>query len=357
MQSNVANSRAERETEAEREHQRQLELQRQQYQTGREDLGYERDLGMAETRSEHELTLAGDRSAFEAQMAQDEQALDVWKTNADNESDEWQTAFGAFMRSTSGAAGTSRSLGKWNIEFKDGMDLETGEQKTLMYATNDSIPFALEQVGTRMIPANLSDEEKINSLGAWVDPKTGEPRPDIEAQAVKDLLAGLAEDKDLSQKFLDQFGYLPHAYYRAKAETSDNSTVQDFARSFSRDRGSPAFSYSGDMPRSTPDRMAGKDPLTSGGNLDPDKPSGQRLSEAAATTPAATTPPATTPAPVSTSEPETVSEIMIPPHPRRTTSPPGVRTPGDLLNPLTRRMGQGLLKAAEKYNTGEIRKP
>lgn len=249
LQRTVAFNRQMEMDEAEREHDRQLEAMRDKHARERMDIQYERDLGMAETQRTHQLGMAETRAEHEFGMQMNDQALQVWKTNADNESDEWQTAFGAWSRSTSGAAGTSRKAGEWDVEFTEIFDMTTGTTKTGMRASHPN-GTAIEQHGKRMIPVSLSDEEKQAALAPWKDEQK---RLEAESKLLKDLRDG----NDSSEWFLESFGYLPSSYYRAKFEMSDDSKIKEFMESFRRSRSGPdmPYQYQGTMPRSTPDRM------------------------------------------------------------------------------------------------------
>lgn len=254
MQRSVAYNRQMELDEAEREHQRQLEAMRDAHARERMDIQYERDLGMAETQRTHQLGMAETRAEHEFGLQMNDQALQVWKTNADNESDEWQAAFGSFMRSTSGAAGTTRKAGEWDVEFTEIFDVTTGQTKAGMRASHPN-GTAIEQHGTRMIPVSLSDEDKLRALAPWKDEQK---RLEAETKLLRDLRDG----NDSSEWFLESFGYLPASYYRAKFEMSDDSRIKEFMESFKRSRTGPEmpYQYGGQMPRSTPDRIGGTTP-------------------------------------------------------------------------------------------------
>ncbi len=261
MQSNVEHSRNVRREDLDRDHDLQLEAQRaknnrslqqdaQKYSTEAADIQQKRDVGMAEVRAGRDVSLATNLREHQFGLQMNNQELEVWKTNADNESDEWQAAYRSYMTSRSGAAGTSRTVGKWKVDFDKSFDMELGKEVVTMTASHDNLPFALEQVGNRMISANLPEKEREEALAV---PKEGQGLLD---KAELRLLSALSKGEDISDWFLRTYKYLPRSFYQAQFETSDDSMDREFAISFQRDRGRPEMPYGGNMPRSTPDRTA-----------------------------------------------------------------------------------------------------
>ena len=125
IQSNIEHDRLMEREDLDREHDKAMERMRAQSNTAAATTRSEHEIGMAGKQNERDLAAAEleqDRQLASAKQLREhtfglqmnENELEVWKTNADNESDEWQAAFGAYMKSISGAAGTKRAAGAGN---------------------------------------------------------------------------------------------------------------------------------------------------------------------------------------------------------------------------------------------------